>query len=111
MSAPQTNLETQERRHRGPIYGIIAVVAFALLLLFWLLMDTADNGTPADNNAAEIDDRTGDPTPTTPPADPAQPPVADPPATPDGDLPPADLPTPAPDIPAQPLPDGGTTTP
>ncbi len=110
MSAPQTNLATQERRHRGPIIGIIAVVGFALILLFWLMMDTADQGTPADNNASEIDGRTGAPV-DVPPADPAQPPVADPPAIPDGDLPPADLPSPQPDLPDEPLPDGGAVTP
>jgi hypothetical protein len=53
MSAPRTNLETQTRRHRGPIIGIVAVVLFALVLLFWLLMDTADRGTPADSNAPD----------------------------------------------------------
>lgn len=39
MSAPNTNLEKQARRHRGPLRGMFAVVLFALVLLvilaFW----------------------------------------------------------------------------
>lgn len=49
MSAPKTNMETEKRRHRGPLIGMIAVVAFALSLLFFLLMGTADEGTPVDS--------------------------------------------------------------
>jgi hypothetical protein len=105
MSAPQTNLPTQERRHRGPIVGIIVVVLFALGLLFFLLVDTAEDGTPVDSGAGEIDGRTGEPSdaPMTPPADP--------PTIPDGDLPPVDTPTPDPDLPSEPLPDAGAPAP
>jgi hypothetical protein len=108
MSAPRTNLETQGRRHRGPIIGIIAAMVFALGLLFLLMTETAENGTPADNGEAEIDGRTGDPTT---PADPPLTPPADPPATPEGDVPPAEAPAPEPDLPDAPLPDSGSTTP
>lgn len=33
MSAPQTNIERQKRRHRGPIAGITLGVVFVLLLV------------------------------------------------------------------------------
>lgn len=33
MSAPQTNIERQKRRHAGPIIGIIAGVLFAIGLM------------------------------------------------------------------------------
>ena len=33
MSAPNTNLEKQERRHRGPLIGMIAGVVFVAVLL------------------------------------------------------------------------------
>ncbi len=117
MSAPRTNVETQERRHRGPLVGMIAVVSFALILLFFLMADTANNGTPTDNNAPETDGRTGAQVeqipddPTTPPADVPVIPEADPPTIPDGDLPPADPATPSPDLPPDPLPDDGAPAP
>ncbi len=121
MSAPRTNIETQQRRHRGPIVGMIAVVIFAVGLLFLLFMNTARQGTPPDSNAPQIDGRTGEPTtpdpgdPTAPgdsgnttlPGAPADAPIiseGDPPATPEGDLPPADPPSPGPDLPEEPLP-------
>lgn len=34
MSAPQTNIERQKRRHAVPILGTITVVVFALALFF-----------------------------------------------------------------------------
>lgn len=37
MSAPNTNIDKQARRHRGPLTGMFAVVLFALLLLIGLL--------------------------------------------------------------------------
>ncbi len=91
MSAPQTNLEKQGRRHRGPIIGIIAVVVFALTLFLFLPSNPADPVAPTGTgNVTE---------------------PVDPPLTPDGDLPPVEAPTPAPDLPTEPLPDTGTPTP
>lgn len=74
MSAPHTNLEKQRRRHIGPLIGMIVVVAFALGLLFWLTMRTADQGTPTETNEAQIDGRTGEATPAEPvnPTEPQQ---------------------------------------
>jgi hypothetical protein len=91
MSAPRTNIETQKRWHRAPLIGMIAVVIFALALLFVQMVLVAEEGTPQDNGAAEIDGRTGQPVPD------SVPPAGDVPV-PATDLPPAEVPTPAPDV-------------
>ncbi|WP_431299362.1 hypothetical protein [Tabrizicola sp. BL-A-41-H6] len=72
MSAPHTNLEKQRRRHVGPLIGMMVVVVFALGLLFWLMMRTADQGNPTETNEAQIDGRTGEAT-DAPPVDPTEP--------------------------------------
>lgn len=36
MSAPQTDIDKQTRRHRGPLQGMFAMVLFALVLLVFL---------------------------------------------------------------------------
>jgi hypothetical protein len=96
MSAPRTNIETQSRWHRAPLIGMIAAVAFALGLLFWQMMMVAEDGTPVDSGANQIDGRTGEPVPD------ASPPAGDPPTIPDGDLPTPPMPEPAPDLPPSP---------
>ncbi len=105
MSAPRTNIETQKRWHRAPLIGMTVVVVFALGLLFWQMVKVADEGTPQDSGASEIDGRTGEPVPgsDTPPGDL--------PATPDSDLPPVEIPTPAPDVEIPPVPAPTTNTP
>lgn len=40
MTAPDTNLKKQAKRHRGPLIGIIVVVLLAGGLLFWMLTRT-----------------------------------------------------------------------
>ena len=42
MSAPDTNVETQAKRHRGPLVGIIGVLAIVALLFVAFLAWTAD---------------------------------------------------------------------
>jgi cytoskeletal protein RodZ len=39
MSAPNTNLEKQRRRHRGPLIGIVLVILFVGVILVWWLGD------------------------------------------------------------------------
>lgn len=39
MSAPQTDLDRQKRRHRGPLIGIVAALIFAGLLFVIFLGD------------------------------------------------------------------------
>lgn len=41
MSAPDTNIETQKKRHRGPLSGIALGLTFAGLLFAGLLIWTA----------------------------------------------------------------------
>lgn len=103
MSAPQTNVATQTRWHRGPIIGMIVVVLFALGLLFTQMVTVAEKGQPAGNGMEKIDGRTGAPVPGTAPAQSTMP-DSDAPTVPDGDIPSQ---TPAPP-PAAPVPD--TTT-
>jgi hypothetical protein len=98
MSAPDTNVEKQRRRHIVPLIGITCAVIFALVLLFLQMVDVAEDGTPADNGAAEIDGRTGNPVPGD-----DLPPAA--PAIPDSDLPPAEVPVPDSDVPPEDVPD------
>ncbi|WP_284164795.1 hypothetical protein [Frigidibacter sp. SD6-1] len=61
MTPPDTNLETQTRRHRGPLVGMLVVVVFAVGIIFYWLV--------AEVEQAETNDQT---TPTT------EPPVATP---------------------------------
>ncbi|MCA0045229.1 hypothetical protein [Celeribacter litoreus] len=37
MSAPDTNLETQEKQHKVPLIGIISAVLVGLLMLFGVM--------------------------------------------------------------------------
>ena len=57
MSAPDSDLERQAKRHRGPLRGMFAVVLFALVLLailaIWVVMR---GGTP---EGAETQVQTG----------------------------------------------------
>lgn len=50
MSASETNIDKQVKRHRGPLYGIAAVLAFAGILFAGFLIWTAYQG---DNPTAE----------------------------------------------------------
>lgn len=53
MSAPDTNLKKQRRRHRGPLIGMAVAVTVASLLLLWLIARTV----------SDAPDETADPTP------------------------------------------------
>ena len=50
MTAPDTNLARQQRRHRWPLLGIFLVLAFAGVAAFVLFSDVSDPATvvPAD---------------------------------------------------------------
>lgn len=51
MSAPDTNIKKQERRHKAPLLGMKGVVVFAALcliaLVFYTVLQTDDAGTEA----------------------------------------------------------------
>jgi hypothetical protein len=53
MSAPNTNVEKQAKKHSGPLYGIIGGLALAAILLVALLFFVTDSeeGAAADGSA------------------------------------------------------------
>ena len=55
MSAPHTDIDKQQRRHKGPIWGMVAVVVVALLALFWWM--SADENAE-DQAAPEVTEQT-----------------------------------------------------
>lgn len=60
MSAPQTNIEKQKRRHRGPLVGmIIVVLAVGLGYLWWVSYEVAESDPP-QGSQTQIDGRTGE---------------------------------------------------
>ena len=60
MSAPKTDLDKQQKRHRGAMTGIITVVVFALILLAALLVFTSADGNDPEGADTQIDARTGE---------------------------------------------------
>lgn len=63
MSAPQTNIEKQQRQHRGPLIGmVVAVIAVGIGFVWWLGHEAAESD-PASNGQGQIDGRTGNPVP------------------------------------------------
>lgn len=59
MSAPTTNVENQVRNHRSPVWGILAAVAFGLVMGAGITY-TATSGDAPDGAAVQIDGRTGE---------------------------------------------------
>jgi hypothetical protein len=58
MSAPQTNLEKQRRRHWAPLLGTIAVTVFGVVLIvYWLFEEAAqsDPPSPAGTEAGTVE--------------------------------------------------------
>uniref|UniRef100_UPI003B521A61 hypothetical protein n=1 Tax=Roseovarius indicus TaxID=540747 RepID=UPI003B521A61 len=59
MSAPEPDLETAKRRHKGPLVGIGIAVGFAIVLLGALALWVSYQGNEPGNEAPQIDGRTG----------------------------------------------------
>jgi hypothetical protein len=59
LSAPEPDLETAKRRHKGPLIGIALAVVFASVLLVALLLWLGYLGNEPGNEAPQIDGRTG----------------------------------------------------
>lgn len=59
MSAPDTNIEKQQRRHAGPLTGMTVAVVFAGLLLVGLIGWTVYNAGVPEGSETQIDGRTG----------------------------------------------------
>ena len=55
MSASETNVEKSAKRHKGPLVGFVAVLAWAGVLLAGFLLWTAyQSGNPAAESPAEV---------------------------------------------------------
>lgn len=68
MSAPQTNIEKQKRRHIVPLLGMALVVLFGLgLIIYWQFEEAAQGDSPG---VEEPSDPGAAPNTTTPPAQP-----------------------------------------
>ncbi|MEQ8877142.1 MAG: hypothetical protein RIC49_12100 [Phycisphaerales bacterium] len=59
MSSPKTDIQKQERRHKGPLIGMVGVVLFASVLLVGLILWLGYQGNEPGNAAPEVDGRTG----------------------------------------------------
>lgn len=56
MSAPQTNIEVQKRRHRGPLIGMAVVVVFAVgLIVYWLIKEAANGDSPQNPDSESME--------------------------------------------------------
>ena len=55
MSAPDTRLSRQKKRHRGPLIGIAVVVTLVLILFVWMVGREVDEVTPAGEPPAEAE--------------------------------------------------------
>ncbi len=58
MSAPETNVETQKKRHRGPLIGILAAVLLVAAVFVAFLAWTADDvdTTTQDGGVSAVSD-------------------------------------------------------
>lgn len=55
MSAPQTNIERQKRRHAGPLIGIVIAAVLAMGALFYYMTYTAQTVPQPDLGVPLID--------------------------------------------------------
>lgn len=54
MSAPDTNIKTQEKRHKGPLSGMVLAVVIAALMFLALILWLAWSGNdPGDEGAQQ----------------------------------------------------------
>ena len=59
MSAPDTHIETQKAKHKGPLIGMGLGLVFALGLLAALVIYIVDDAGVPEGAAVQIDGRTG----------------------------------------------------
>ncbi|MWD26971.1 hypothetical protein E0K89_005715 [Aquicoccus sp. SCR17] len=61
MSAPDTNVEKEEKRHKPALFGVKgSIVVVLLLFVGWLIWLAVYSTAPEGNNEPQIDDRTGE---------------------------------------------------
>ncbi|MDP3339683.1 hypothetical protein [Frigidibacter sp.] len=56
MSAPQTNIEKQKRRHWAPLVGSALVVVFGVAMILWWMTEEAVEAPETDAPAAATGD-------------------------------------------------------
>lgn len=61
MSAPDTNVKKQERRHKVPLWGMSIGLAFAAVLLILYFVYLFAAGQEPGEADVQIDGRTGEP--------------------------------------------------
>ena len=61
MSQPEDDLQSQKRRHKGPLIGMAAVLIFAAGLFVWWLTYEVAESDPPEGSDVQIDGRTGEP--------------------------------------------------
>lgn len=63
MSAPKTNIDTQKRRHLGPLIGMALVVTFGVgLIVYWQFEESAQGDSPGTDVTDSPDARPTDAT-------------------------------------------------
>lgn len=77
MSAPDTNIDKQKKRHRGPLIGFAVAGLFVAAILAWYLFTLAGKATDPEGSDVLIDGRTGDAEVVDPAATPVEPVPAD----------------------------------
>ncbi len=96
MSQPESDLNTQKRRHAGPLIGITAVLIFVAVILTWWFGSEAVDGQAPAGAETQIDGRTGEEEPQSNGA------TSGTTVTPEAEVTPPDAPTITPAEPAEP---------
>lgn len=60
MSPPDTNLDKQTRRHRGPLIGMLLAVLFVTGALVYYFVYLAAEGDTPGSAEEQVDGRTGE---------------------------------------------------
>lgn len=70
MSAPNTNIETQKRRHIAPLIGMAVAVIFGVGIIFWWQLEEAAHGASPGSDVSDSPEmrQNGATNPPTPPA-------------------------------------------
>ncbi|ALG89857.1 MULTISPECIES: hypothetical protein [Actibacterium] len=60
MSAPQTDVETQKKRHRIALWGSVLTALFGFVLIMWWVIEEAASVDSPEGADVRIDGRTGE---------------------------------------------------
>ncbi|PZX46106.1 hypothetical protein LY56_01076 [Roseinatronobacter thiooxidans] len=56
MTAPDTNLKKQKKRHKGPLIGMAVAVTVAVVFLLWMLSNNLGTEVTDEDQAAPAQD-------------------------------------------------------